>query len=316
MSKSKAQTHSEPGDVDNGLEVNEKIDESSVTHAEESDTEEIEQNGNHVTAQDDSSDKEDTKPVIPKNPETCKVDANVNGNADDVEENQDDDSARTQTDGKATESAKSASATATKKNGTSNGTAPISGGNKKVKKAGPATPKKRKVDTAAADRKEDNEDEATVAPQTPSSSKKRRSTVPATPSGNGRKLPATYEEAEEADKMLWDYRAADRPWKDVRAEWTRITGEVTPNTTLPNRLTRLKANFNYLRPEHYQYLAEVKRDVERQFELDKWNKIIALLRERHDITYATKEALQKASKQLSVQSTAAEVSGATADEED
>ena len=77
-----------------------------------------------------------------------------------------------------------------------------------------------------------------ISPTVP---KKRRAND--TPSSRIRKLPASYEEANEADKMLWDSRKDGVIYSKIREDWEKITGEKIGASTLPNRFERLKANF-------------------------------------------------------------------------
>lgn len=55
-----------------------------------------------------------------------------------------------------------------------------------------------------------------------------------------RAIPKTYDEAEEADKMLIAWRDEKKEWGAIKAEWKRLTGEATAQSTLPNRYARLK----------------------------------------------------------------------------
>ena len=45
----------------------------------------------------------------------------------------------------------------------------------------------------------------------------------------------TYEQCAEHDKKLIDMRDTGKSWKDIRKEWTKLTGETTAPSTLPNR---------------------------------------------------------------------------------
>jgi len=57
---------------------------------------------------------------------------------------------------------------------------------------------------------------------------------------NARAIPRTYDECEEPDKMLISWRDEKKEWGVIKAEWKRLTGEGTAQSTLPNRYARLK----------------------------------------------------------------------------
>ena len=49
------------------------------------------------------------------------------------------------------------------------------------------------------------------------------------------KLPDTPEQALEADRMLMTWKAAGRQWRDIVAEWTRISGRPTDESNISVR---------------------------------------------------------------------------------
>lgn len=55
-------------------------------------------------------------------------------------------------------------------------------------------------------------------------------------------IPACWEEASAADRMLVTMRGKGEDWRKIRALWKEITGQDTATSTLPNRYIRVKAN--------------------------------------------------------------------------
>ena len=45
----------------------------------------------------------------------------------------------------------------------------------------------------------------------------------------------TYEQCDEHDKRLIDMKEAGASWDAIRKEWNKLTGEITADSTLPNR---------------------------------------------------------------------------------
>lgn len=127
------------------------------------------------------------------------------------------------------------SGAANKKNGAKSGAAKQAGASTK-----PAAPKSKKRNAPAADSDDGGAVDEVASP------KKRR----AAPTVKARKVAASYDEADEADKMLWDYRHEGKSWPEIKQAWKDITGEETASSTLPNRLDRLKAAWFKLEAEH------------------------------------------------------------------
>lgn len=50
-----------------------------------------------------------------------------------------------------------------------------------------------------------------------------------------RPIPRSYQECDEADKMLIDMREEGKYWKDIRVAWEELTNSKTGASTLPNR---------------------------------------------------------------------------------
>ena len=63
-----------------------------------------------------------------------------------------------------------------------------------------------------------------------------------------RGLPASMEQASDADKMLLHMKDVEnKPWAEIRKMWKVMTGQETASSTLPNRYNRLKANLMVLK---------------------------------------------------------------------
>lgn len=52
---------------------------------------------------------------------------------------------------------------------------------------------------------------------------------------DSRPIPRSYQECDEADKMLIDMREEGKYWKDIRVAWEELTNQETGASTLPNR---------------------------------------------------------------------------------
>lgn len=59
-------------------------------------------------------------------------------------------------------------------------------------------------------------------------------------SASARAIPKTLEDCDAADQMLIAWRDGKKDWAPIKAEWLRLTGETTAQSTLPNRYARLK----------------------------------------------------------------------------
>lgn len=55
-----------------------------------------------------------------------------------------------------------------------------------------------------------------------------------------RDIPSTWDEADEADKMLVTMKDNGEDWITIRAAWAAATGQVTAGSSLPNRYSRIK----------------------------------------------------------------------------
>ncbi|KAF2723338.1 hypothetical protein K431DRAFT_311100 [Polychaeton citri CBS 116435] len=86
-----------------------------------------------------------------------------------------------------------------------------------------------------------------------------------------RPIGRSFEECDEWDKMLITWRDQNKPWAVIRQKWEEMTGEKTGVSTIPNRYNRLKDNFSTIQEEYQKVLLEVKREVEDQFALKKWD---------------------------------------------
>jgi hypothetical protein len=61
--------------------------------------------------------------------------------------------------------------------------------------------------------------------------------------GKGRAIPKRVEDSDAADLMVWQWRHAGRTWPEIRAEWTRMTGQVPGRSSLSVRMAKMQDNF-------------------------------------------------------------------------
>lgn len=85
-------------------------------------------------------------------------------------------------------------------------------------------------------RKADDNDATEYSPKTPKQSKIKIVKTPQPPTPKGlqkvatpKQLPKDWDEADEADKMLFTSREKNVPWSEIRQNWKKITGEETGN---------------------------------------------------------------------------------------
>ncbi|EME85677.1 uncharacterized protein MYCFIDRAFT_122067, partial [Pseudocercospora fijiensis CIRAD86] len=95
-----------------------------------------------------------------------------------------------------------------------------------------------------------------------------------------RPIPRSYDECDEADKMLLELRDDGGDWKDIRPKWTELTGEGTAPSTLPNRYARIKSNLTVIEEGDNERLLQAKRQVEDTFDATKWELIANLVEEK------------------------------------
>ena len=60
---------------------------------------------------------------------------------------------------------------------------------------------------------------------------------------SGTKVPKSIDEAGDADRMLWEWRHAGKPWADITRKWTELTGKTPGKSTLSVRFIKLQDNF-------------------------------------------------------------------------
>lgn len=89
------------------------------------------------------------------------------------------------------------------------------------------TPKKKRtpVKVRAEDDDADDDGKETVTPR-----KRRAPGAPVTP---GRPIPANFDAADEADRMLFKMKEDGCGWLEIRTAWTKATGENPGASTLP-----------------------------------------------------------------------------------
>lgn len=74
-------------------------------------------------------------------------------------------------------------------------------------------------------------------------------------------------------------------WKTVKQRYCEITGEDYGKSTLPNRYERLMTNFIIIRDEDNVPLLEAKKEIEDEFDEQKWDLIAQRLVDRSGGAY-------------------------------
>ena len=118
-----------------------------------------------------------------------------------------------------------------------------------------ATPKKR----GAAAIKEEGADESPAkkrAPAKPKAAKepkapkakvvKEKATKASSAKSNSRPIPQTFEEADEADKLLVEMKNKGSSWKAIKDMWVAKTGQVPGGSTLSGRYARIKGMISWI----------------------------------------------------------------------
>lgn len=77
-----------------------------------------------------------------------------------------------------------------------------------------------------------------ATPKTPASARKANA------------IPATWDEASDADRMLITMKNEGKTSKEIKAAYEKKTGKAVGDSTLSVRISRLKANFACLEPGH------------------------------------------------------------------
>lgn len=71
----------------------------------------------------------------------------------------------------------------------------------------------------------------------------RKRNAPAGSIAPPRGIPKSWDEAEEADRLLVTMKEDGKAWDEIRKMWKEQTGQDTANSTLPNRYARVKVRF-------------------------------------------------------------------------
>jgi len=109
--------------------------------------------------------------------------------------------------------------------------------------------------------------------------------APAKPAAAARPIPRSYDECDAADTMLMKWRDEGVLWPEIRTEWTKITGEKSGVSTLPNRYVRLKINCANIKEEDNAKLLQSKLEIEAAFEKEKWDTIAQGIVDKGGDTY-------------------------------
>lgn len=74
----------------------------------------------------------------------------------------------------------------------------------------------------------------------------RQRRAPENPVAPPRDIPASWDEADEADRMLVTRKENGDNWKTIYAAWEAMTGLTYSGSTLPNRYKRIKMQMMHL----------------------------------------------------------------------
>lgn len=112
-----------------------------------------------------------------------------------------------------------------------------------------------------------------------------------------KEIPSTWDEADEADKMLVNMRDSGEDWITIRAAWEAATGQVTAGSSLPNRYGRIKVHLMELKEGDDERLLTAKAEVEAKFQAEKFSLIAASIEKAGGDKYPAK-FLQKVLKKM------------------
>ncbi|PLB42710.1 uncharacterized protein BDW47DRAFT_121811 [Aspergillus candidus] len=113
-------------------------------------------------------------------------------------------------------------------------------------------------------------------------------------------IPTSLEAASTTDKAILRMRDDEGlGWKEITAEWCKLTGVTTPvgMSTLRMRYQTMKANFVGFTADDELRLCKHKRQIEQRFETEKWSRIADAIVADGGAKYAP-ASLQKKFKQL------------------
>ncbi|TLD35986.1 hypothetical protein E2P81_ATG02875 [Venturia nashicola] len=181
--------------------------------------------------------------------------------------------------------------------------------------------------------------EAPEAPKTPKrksaaqggTPKKAKNDTPKSSARNikSSKIPESFDELAEEDKMLIEWKERGEGWNTIYEEWNRITGNMPGKSTLPVRIGRIKAALACVAPEDIakmvEYEAVVTQEIEAEYKdalAKKWTRVSKRMEDNGIQTYPA-ATLEKQFKKMkacgtlgsATQSAPAEADGADAEME-
>ncbi|KAL6719799.1 hypothetical protein ACLMJK_001720 [Lecanora helva] len=165
--------------------------------------------------------------------------------------------------------------------------------NKKIKSSKPETPSPKKTGTESPQKSA-----GMTVRNTP-----RQRAAPKNANATGRRIPSSLESADEADRMLVEWKDNGKKWPEIRKEYEEMIGSATGDSTLPNRYERIKANITPLKGGDAIRLLQAKRKADGKF----WGTVADEVKELGGQEYKT-FFLQKKYKQLESEAAAANIS--------
>lgn len=178
----------------------------------------------------------------------------------------------------------------------------------------PMTPRKRGRGKPAKATPDNNNNSSTddQPPDTPSKKAKASPSKRSNPLGP---IPATYDEASAADKLIIRLKEHEgKAWSEIKKTLEEFTGVALGGSTAHVRYGRMKANFVVFEKEDVSFLVsggsttanplqepallESKKEIEDKFEIEKWQKIADAVEVKRGSKYPS-STVQKKFKELS-----------------
>ncbi|KAM3423569.1 hypothetical protein BST61_g995 [Cercospora zeina] len=158
---------------------------------------------------------------------------------------------------------------------------------KRAKGKGKAATTATAAEAATASTPDPSPSTATPAATKPLTVRQKQTRVYKGKNAVSRPIPRSFDDCDDVDKMLIEWRERGIEWGPIKAEWKRLTGEATAVSTLPNRYTRLKTNFAVLNEEEHAILIQAKREIEDSFQAQKWSLVANLLHSKGGSDYTS-----------------------------
>lgn len=95
--------------------------------------------------------------------------------------------------------------------------------------------------------------------------------------------------------MVLTLEQAGSSWNEITPLWEKLTKNKSPGkSTLPNRYQRLKDNFVVVREEDNVRIIEAKKQVDAEFEVERWERVAQVVANNGGDTYEVSARLRYA----------------------